>query len=71
MAFGKKESYTDDTISYIESVDMLLSDMKAWGYKTLTKEQINEILQNDFSIGFAVRKELNRIFDIKKIRLIE
>lgn len=71
MAFGKKESYTDDLISYTESVDMLLADMKSWGYKNLTKEQLNKILQNDFSIGRAVRKELDRIFDIEKINLEE
>lgn len=71
MAFGKKESYTDDLISYMESVDMLLADMKSWGYKNLTKEQLNKILQNDFSIGRAVRKELDRIFDIEKINLEE
>jgi len=66
MAFGKRESYTDDVISYSESVDMLLMDMRNWGYKTLTKEKLNKILQNNFSIGRAVREELDRIFDIKK-----
>jgi hypothetical protein len=71
MAFGKKETYTDDLISYAESVDMLLMDMRNWGYKNLTKEKLNETLQSDFSIGFAIRKELDRIFDIKKIGLIE
>jgi hypothetical protein len=71
MAFGKKETYTDDIISYTESIDMLLADMKTWGYKNLTKEQLNTVLQNNFSIGCAVRKELDRIFDIQKINLME
>ena len=69
MAFGKRELYTDDTISYDENVDMLLSDMKSWGYKNLTKEQLNEVLQNNFSIGRAVRKELDIILDGNKMRL--
>ena len=68
MAFGKKESYNDDLISYTESVDMLLHDLKSMGYKNLTKEQLNSILQNDFSIGRAVRKELDKTLDIKKLR---
>ena len=69
MAFGKRETYTDDLISYTESVDMLLVNMKLWGYKNLTKEQLNKFLQDDFSIGRAVRKELDRILDINKINL--
>jgi hypothetical protein len=62
MAFGKQESYSEDIISYKESVDMLLIDMRSLGYKNLTKEQLNKVLQNNFSIGSAVRKELYRIF---------
>lgn len=47
MAFGKRESYNDDLISYTESVDMLLSDMRLWGFKDLTKDKLNEILQGN------------------------
>ena len=57
MAFGKHELYNDDIIEYKESVDMLLIDLKMMGYKKLTKEKLNEILQSDFSIGRAVRME--------------
>ena len=58
MAFGKHESYSDDIIEYKESVDMLLIDLKMMGYKELTKEKLNIILQGSFSIGSAVRREL-------------
>jgi hypothetical protein len=61
MAFGKKESYTDDLISYQESIDMILNDLKTMGYKNLTKEKLNEILQKNFSIGSAVRKAIVNI----------
>ena len=67
MAFGKRESYSDDLISYTESVDMLLADMKLWGFKELTKERLNEILQNNFSISNAIRKELYRL--LRKIEV--
>jgi len=67
MAFGKDELYTDDLISYRESIDLLLADMKLWGYKNLTKDQLNDVLQNRFSIGRAVRCELDRIFDLEKV----
>ena len=64
MAFGKRESYNDDLISYTESVDMLLSDMRLWGFKDLTKDKLNEILQgNSFSISRAVKMELSRILN--------
>jgi len=59
-----RESYNDDLISYTESVDMLLSDMRLWGFKDLTKDKLNEILQgNSFSISRAVKMELNRILN--------
>ena len=67
MAFGKDELYTDDLISYRESIDLLLSDMQLWGYRNLTKDQLNDVLQNRFSIGRAVRRELDRIFDLEKV----
>lgn len=64
MAFGKKESYDDDLISYTESVDMILSDLKSIGYVDLTKDKLNQILQdNYFSIGRAVRIEIRRILN--------
>jgi hypothetical protein len=69
MAFGKREIFTDDLLEYAESVDMLLLDMKSWGWKNLTKEKLNFILQNEFSIGNAVRKELDRICDLIKINM--
>jgi len=69
MAFGKREKYNDDLISYTESVDMLLNDLKSMGNKDLTKEQLNNILQNNFSIGRAVRMEICKILD--KCRLYE
>lgn len=69
MAFGKRELYSDDIIEYKESVDMLLNDLKMMGYKELTKEKLNSILQGDFSIGGAVRREIDSILDIQKFRL--
>jgi hypothetical protein len=63
MAFGKRESYNDDLISYTESVDMLLHDLQSWKYKNLTKDRLNEILQGDFSIGYTVRLEIGKILD--------
>lgn len=64
MAFGKKESYNDDLISYTESVDMILSDLKSIGYIDLTKDKVNQILQDDyFSIGRAVRIEMRRLLN--------
>jgi len=65
MAFGKRESYTDDLITYTESVDMLLNDLKSIGHKEITKEELNKILQNNFSIGCAVRLELGRILKME------
>ena len=69
MAFGKHESYSDDIIHYQESISMILSDLKMMGYKNLTKEMLIEIFTDDFSIGRAVRNEINRILDIKKLRV--
>jgi len=69
MAFGKHESYDDDIIEYKESVDHLLIDLKMMGYKGLTKEELNIILQGNFSIGGAIRRELDKILDIQKFRL--
>ena len=63
MAFGKRENYNNDLISYTESVDMLLNDLQAMGYKELTKELLNEILQSNFSIGNAVRLSICKILD--------
>ena len=63
MAFGKSEYYSDDYISYKESINMLLSDLKSMGYGELTKEKLNEILQNNFSVGKSVRLELIKILD--------
>lgn len=63
MAFGKRESYSDDLISYTENVDMLLRDLQLCGHKDLTKEKLNEILQNNFSIGYAVRLAVGKILD--------
>lgn len=63
MAFGKRESYNDDLISYTENVDMLLHDLQSWKYNNLTKDKLNEILQSDFSIGYAVRLEIGKILD--------
>ena len=39
MAFGKRESFNEDYISYTENMDMLLHDLKLWGYESLTKEK--------------------------------
>lgn len=70
MAFGKRELYGEDYIEYKESVDMLLNDLKMMGYKELTKEKLSEILTaNYFSIGRAVRSEIDRILDLEKFRL--
>lgn len=69
MAFGKHEQYSEDIISYRESVDLLLHDMKGFGYNGLTKDQLNDVLQNRFSIGGAVRRELDKIFDLEKVNL--
>lgn len=70
MAFGKREMYGNDIIEYTESIDMLLNDLKMMGYKGLTKERLNEILTaNNFSIGRAVRFEIDRILDLEKFRL--
>lgn len=63
MAFGKHESYNDNLISYTESVDMLLHDLHSWKYVNLTKDKLNEILQNRFSIGYTVRMEIGKILD--------
>lgn len=39
MAFGKREHYDDELISYTENIDMLLHDLQSWGYKDLTKDK--------------------------------
>jgi len=65
MAFGKHETFDDDLITYKESVDMILIDLKLGGYRNLTKDKLNKILQNNFSIGAAVKAEISRILDSK------
>lgn len=68
MAFGKRETYNNNLITYTESVDMLLHDLKSMGHKELTKDKLNEILQNNFSIGCAVRLELGRILKMEDMK---
>lgn len=63
MAFGKRESYNDQYLSYTESVDMLLNDLISMGYKNLSKEKLMDILTSNFSIGRSVRTELCKVLD--------
>lgn len=63
MAFGRRESCSDNLISYEESVDMLFRDLKGMGYQDLTKEQLRCILIAKFSVSRAVRMELCKILD--------
>jgi len=63
MAFGKRESYNVNYVAYTESIDMILHDLQSMGYKSLTKEKLNEIFCNDFSVGRAVRIEICKILN--------
>ena len=63
MAFGRRESCSDNLISYEESVDMLFRDLKGMGYQDLTKEQLRCILIAKLSVSRAVGMELCRILD--------
>jgi hypothetical protein len=63
MAFGKKESFNNEYLSYKESVDMLLNDLKSMGHKNLSKEKLIDILKSNFSIGRAVRMEICKIIE--------
>lgn len=65
MVFGKKETYDDDLINYSENVDLILHNLRSMGHSNLTKEELNEILQNGFSIGAAVRLSLCDILNHK------
>lgn len=56
--FGKMEHYDDDYIEYKESVHMILGDLKCRGFNDLTIEKLNNVLQDNFSIGRAVRNAL-------------
>jgi len=63
MAFGKRESFNDEYLSYTENVDMLLNDLKSMGHKSLSKENLMDILTGNFSIGRAVRMEICKIIE--------
>jgi len=56
------ERFSDDSIQYKESTDMILADLKFLGYD-ISKEHLKDILQNRFSISSAVRIELGRKLD--------
>lgn len=63
MAFGKRESFNEDYINYTENMDMLLHDLKLWGYESLTKEKILEIFNRNFSISRLVKVEISKALD--------
>lgn len=68
MAFGKRESFNEDYINYTENMDMLLHDLKLWGYETLTKEKILEIFNRNFSISRLVKVEISKALDDEDYR---
>ena len=63
MAFGKRESFNEDYINYTENMDMLLHDLKLWGYESLTKEKILEIFNRNFSISRLIKVEISKALD--------
>ena len=63
MDFGKRESFNEDYINYTENMDMLLHDLKLWGYESLTKEKILEIFNRNFSISRLVKVEISKALD--------
>ena len=66
VAFGKSESYNEDIIEYKESINMLLSDLRVLGYKDLKKEELMDILTNNFSIGSLVRSAIRDKLEYRK-----
>ena len=66
MAFGKRESYSNDIIEYKESVDMLLGDLRRMGYEDLTKEELMDVLTSNFSIGSIVRLTIKDKLEYRK-----
>ena len=68
MAFGKRESFNEDYINYTENMDMLLHDLKLWGYKSLTKEKILEICSGNFSISRLIKVEISKVLDDEDYR---
>ena len=63
MDFGKRESFNEDYINYTENMDMLLHDLKLWGYESLTKEKILEIFNRNFSISRLIKVEISKALD--------
>ena len=63
MTFGKRESFNEDYINYTENMDMLLHDLKLWGYESLTKEKILEIFNRNFSISRLIKVEISKALD--------
>lgn len=66
MAFGSSESYDDDIIEYKESVDMLLGDLRRMGHKDLKKDELLDVLTNNFSIGSIVRLAIKDKLEYRK-----
>lgn len=68
MAFGKRESFNEDYINYTENMDMLLHDLKLWGYESLTKDKILEIFNRNFSISRLIKVEISKALDDEDYR---
>ncbi len=68
MTFGKRESFNEDYINYTENMDMLLHDLKLWGYESLTKDKILEIFNRNFSISRLIKVEISKALDDEDYR---